>query len=171
MESHSGASELGSGHPGRLKKKKKVTVTLFFYSLKCRTNFSDYCSLMILRKTHSSRGTVFPKARVIVAGERRLETPPPPARSTPVPPGGWAGPSCSLHPPKTILKQAQESTSQPQRPGSGCRLGSRKEELAPGGNTVSVRALARSLVLRSSFRGGGWGWGGGEGSRRLLQKC
>ena len=64
--------------PRTLKKKKKtVTVTLFFYSLKCRTNFSDYCSLMILRKTHSSRGTLFPKARVIVAGERRLETPPP----------------------------------------------------------------------------------------------
>lgn len=74
MESHSGASELGSGHSGRLQ--KKVTVTLFSFSLKCRTNFSDYCPLMILRKTHSSRGTVFPKARVIVAGERRLETPP-----------------------------------------------------------------------------------------------
>ena len=42
---------------------------------------------MILRKTHSSRGTVFPKARVIVAGEKTPGDPSPP-KSTPVPPRG-----------------------------------------------------------------------------------
>ena len=121
MESHSGASGLGSGHPGRLKQTNKQTKKqwlllnpLFFFSLKCRINFSDYCPLMILRKTHSSRGTVFPKARVIVAGERRLETPHPP-NLLPFPPGEWAGPSSSLHPQKTILKRTHTIASASRR--------------------------------------------------------